>query len=188
MVRSSHVFDIGLLCTPQILRPLHPFLLPRVRRVVPLFPEAPAPVVAQNVGLSERVASVGGGAALLAAGILRGRGLGLLLGLEGAALVYRGVRGYCSMYQSLGISTARQPEQTAVPALQGVKIEKEITVERMPRGYMLSGVTFKISRSFFSIYNASKIWEVVAHAGLRRLRLEWTSNGKRRSSMSAIQN
>jgi hypothetical protein len=65
-----------------------------------------------NVGKAERVASGLIGGALLAYGVKR-RGIGgAVLGLIGAALVDRGIRGRCALYSALGYSTA-DPDHTA---------------------------------------------------------------------------
>ena len=60
-----------------------------------------------NVGETERTLSIMAGAGLLVAGILRGRLLGAAAALAGGCLAYRGLTGHCSVYESLGISTAK---------------------------------------------------------------------------------
>jgi uncharacterized membrane protein len=81
----------------------------------------------QNVGETERLISAVGGSVLLLAGIARGK---LLLSLFGGALIYRGWKGHCYCFEALGIDTAEHPQATAVPAQQGVKVEKSIAVNR----------------------------------------------------------
>jgi len=82
----------------------------------------------KNVGFGERVASLVGGAALALAGRQKGNFGGLLLALAGAGLLYRGASGHCLCYQSLGISTAEHNRNTVIPAKQGVKVEKSLTI------------------------------------------------------------
>ncbi len=59
----------------------------------------------ENVGSTERIVSAGLGGLLVASGIFRGRLPGLLLTGLGASLLYRGLSGYCAMYQQMGINT-----------------------------------------------------------------------------------
>jgi uncharacterized membrane protein len=82
----------------------------------------------QNISEVERWSSVAVGGLLVLAGLTRGRGTGLLLGLAGGALVYRGVTGHCHCYDALGINTAEHNPATAVPAQEGVKVEHSIAV------------------------------------------------------------
>jgi uncharacterized membrane protein len=84
----------------------------------------------QNVGGFERALSAAAGLGLAIAGFRRGRLAGLALTGLGAGLLWRGVTGRCQMYAALGINTAEQNPATAVPAGQGFKIEKTITVNR----------------------------------------------------------
>lgn len=65
-----------------------------------------------NISENERWGSALGGAALLLAGLSRGKMSGLLLGLIGGSLIYRGATGHCTAYQSLGISTAEGARNT----------------------------------------------------------------------------
>lgn len=83
-----------------------------------------------NVGTSERMASLAGGAAFALAGRQKGNLGGLLLGVLGVGLLYRGVTGHCKCYEKLGISSASHNNNSVVPAQQGVKLEKHLTVNR----------------------------------------------------------
>lgn len=58
---------------------------------------------AVNVGNAERIASVAAGTALVAAGAFRRSRAGLGVAAAGAALVYRGVKGHCAVYEALGV-------------------------------------------------------------------------------------
>jgi len=67
-----------------------------------------------NVGDAERWLSLLGGG-LLALYTLR-RSLGTVVLLSGAAaLVYRGLKGQCALYQAMGLSTADHEPQPASP-------------------------------------------------------------------------
>lgn len=87
---------------------------------------------AQNISQTERWGSVIGGAALMVAGLRRGGISGLVVGLAGGSLFYRGFSGHCQCYEALGIDTAERPQATAVRAGHGVKVEKTITIDRPP--------------------------------------------------------
>jgi uncharacterized membrane protein len=91
----------------------------------------------RNVGQAERMASAVAGGALAVLG-LRARSLpGLVAAAAGAALVYRGVSGQCSLYSALGIDTAhpRQGSGGAEPQeyfRRGIHLEEVFTVNRSP--------------------------------------------------------
>lgn len=88
----------------------------------------------QNVGEAERWACLIGGGTLGALGLARGGLSGILAALGGGVLLYRGLSGYCPLYEALGIhsvSTRRAPA-TSVPAGQGAKVVKSITINRSP--------------------------------------------------------
>lgn len=59
-----------------------------------------------NVGTAERVGSTAIGALLVGRALIRPSFGRLLLGLGGAALIRRGLSGYCGLYQTLGMNTA----------------------------------------------------------------------------------
>jgi uncharacterized membrane protein len=48
--------------------------------------------------------------------------------LAGAALAYRGYSGHCSVYQSLGMTSAEHENQSSIPSGQGIKIEEAVTI------------------------------------------------------------
>jgi uncharacterized membrane protein len=87
-----------------------------------------------NVGETERWLSVVGGGALAAYGLTRGSFGGLMLTAVGGSLIYRGLTGHCNVYKALGISSRqeRHGPATSVPAGQGVKVEKTLTIRRSP--------------------------------------------------------
>jgi uncharacterized membrane protein len=69
---------------------------------------------AVNVSDGERWLSLLGGG-LLALYLLR-RSLGTVMLLSGAgALLYRGLKGQCALYQVMGVSTAAQDQPSASP-------------------------------------------------------------------------
>jgi uncharacterized membrane protein len=86
----------------------------------------------QNVGGAERALSAAAGFGLALAGIRRGRLPGLILTALGGGLLWRGLSGRCQMYAALGLNTAEHNPATAVPAQQGYKVEKTITVRKPP--------------------------------------------------------
>lgn len=61
-----------------------------------------------NVGDTERAMSSLGGAVLAGLGLGRGGISGLLLAGLGAALIYRGATGHCSLYAATGTNTAHR--------------------------------------------------------------------------------
>jgi uncharacterized membrane protein len=84
-----------------------------------------------NVGSYERLASLFAGTTLAGYGLFQSQRGRLPLATLGAALVYRGLTGRCMTYAALGVSTAdKHNDATVIPAKQGVKVEKTITVNR----------------------------------------------------------
>jgi uncharacterized membrane protein len=88
----------------------------------------------QNVHQFERLASIIGGGALayygLRQGIKRHSIPGAGLALAGAALIKRGVTGYCDVYRALGVKTAEHhPGANATIAYQqGIRVDRSITI------------------------------------------------------------
>ncbi len=89
-----------------------------------------SPAHHQNISSTEKTISQVGGAALVLAGLSRGRLSGMLLSLVGGSLLYRGFTGHCYAYEALGIDTAGQSEGTVIPAQSGTKVEQSITINR----------------------------------------------------------
>jgi uncharacterized membrane protein len=84
-----------------------------------------------NVGDTERLVSILGGAALGLFGLSRRSLGGLGLAAVGGSLIYRGMTGHCAGYQSLGVSTAPPVgSATSVRAGHGIKVEESITINR----------------------------------------------------------
>lgn len=74
----------------------------------------------QNVGDTERWASMLGGALTALYGLRRGDTAGALLAVAGSALVARGAVGYCPVYESLGMdSTAERRRLRGVARVNG---------------------------------------------------------------------
>ena len=86
-----------------------------------------------NVNETERLISGIGGGALTAYGLTRGDWLGAGLAVLGASMLYRGVTGYCGMYDTLGINTAEKENMTSVKGRAGVKVEKSVTINASPQ-------------------------------------------------------
>lgn len=85
-----------------------------------------------NVTSPERVGSVAAGAGLLLYGASRRSVPGLLLALLGGALIRRGVTGHCETYQKLGINSRQLNSDSGVRGHRGIKVVKEISVNRPP--------------------------------------------------------
>lgn len=93
--------------------------------------ESPSTDASQvNVGQSERLASKIGGGVLVAAGLSRGGLSGLALAGLGGALFYRGMTGHCSLYETLGASTA-EGEPGTPPHAPG-RADEAVTINRSP--------------------------------------------------------
>lgn len=88
----------------------------------------------QNVHDWERLGSLAVGGSMVLAFLARPSLRGAAVALAGGALVYRGVTGHCHLYGLMGIDTRTgRRASTAIPALQGVKVEKTVFVRRPPR-------------------------------------------------------
>jgi len=86
----------------------------------------------ENVGVTERWASIFIGGGLLLYGLRQGW-RGILPSIAGSALVYRGATGHCSLYNFLGLDTSEYKRPgVSVPHGQGVKIERSIIVNKSP--------------------------------------------------------
>jgi uncharacterized membrane protein len=83
----------------------------------------------QNVGTNERWASGVGGSALALWGLRRASLPGLLIAAVGAAIAWRGVSGWCTLYGALGID--RAGGERTVGNL-GVKIDRSVVVAAPP--------------------------------------------------------
>jgi uncharacterized membrane protein len=89
------------------------------------------PTSNRNVGDGERLASFLGGSALALFGLSRGSLGGLALAAVGGSLVYRGMSGYCAVYDALGVDTRPQlAPSTSVRAGHGVKVEESVIINR----------------------------------------------------------
>jgi uncharacterized membrane protein len=93
-------------------------------------PPASGTGLEKNISENERIYSLAGGIGLGLAGLARGGLSGLALTAIGAGLAWRGYTGHCHCYDALGINNAERNPSTAVPAQQGVKVEKTMIVER----------------------------------------------------------
>jgi uncharacterized membrane protein len=104
---------------------------PRTRRRS--MPQTQRPDPRINVGDTERLLSILGGAALGIFGLSRRSLGGLTLAALGGSLLYRGVSGHCQCYQALDVSTAApRGSATSVRAGHGVKVEESIIINRDP--------------------------------------------------------
>ncbi len=85
-----------------------------------------------NVGNTERVLSAVGGGALVGYALKSRTKGGILLGLIGAGLLYRGATGQCEAYRALGINTADDSDASDEVA-RDVHIEESITINKSPQ-------------------------------------------------------
>jgi uncharacterized membrane protein len=85
----------------------------------------------QNVGQGERLVSAAAGAILALEGLGRRDLTGALIAALGGALVYRGAKGYSSIYQRLGVNTA-EGQRRCVQADAGVNIIESFLINKSP--------------------------------------------------------
>jgi uncharacterized membrane protein len=103
-----------------------------------LQPGRPEQQPQQNVSQAERTVSLAAGSILALLGLSRKSLPGLLIAGVGGSLVYRGVTGHCSMYESLGIDTAederqRQGQQSEEESTaRGIHVENAFLINRSP--------------------------------------------------------
>jgi uncharacterized membrane protein len=76
-----------------------------------------------NIGYGERMAGAIGGPLLALYGLTRGTPGGLVLAAGGGYLLYRSLTGHCSLYQALGVTTARSADEP-------LHAEKSVTINR----------------------------------------------------------
>jgi uncharacterized membrane protein len=86
----------------------------------------------RNISETERWVSMAAGAGLVAYGLTRRRGTGLLVAGLGAWLARRGMTGHCDTYQLLGLNTAGTGEDTrgALGGPAGVIVEESVVINR----------------------------------------------------------
>jgi len=84
----------------------------------------------KNVGGTERMLSLAAGVGFGLAGLARGGLKGWAMTALGAGLVWRGYTGHCQAYKMLGIRNTERNPATAVPAQQGIKLDKTLIVTR----------------------------------------------------------
>ena len=116
-----------------------------------------------NVGSVERVASVVGGAALVAFGLMRRSRSGLGLAATGGMMLYRGLGGHCLLYRALGITrTGSGDEQVGQ---LGVKLEREIPSTSSRRKSTRSGAISGTCRSSCPIWSPCRSCPSIALTG-----------------------
>ena len=86
-----------------------------------------------NVTQPERIGSVAAGAGLLLYGASQKSLGGIVLALLGGALLHRGITGHCSVYEKLGVNSRQLNDETGVPGNKGIKVTREITIDRAPQ-------------------------------------------------------
>ncbi len=85
-----------------------------------------------NVGSSERAITATMGGLLAVAGLSRRSLPGLMMAALGGGLVYRGIRGHCSLYAALGIDKSDQAVRPEDYFERGVHVEETYTINRTP--------------------------------------------------------
>lgn len=136
---------------------------------MPLDQPAACPVPPQNISEVERFGSIAAGALLVLAGLSRGKGGGLLMGLVGAGLLHRGITRHCYAYDALGINTAEHNPATGVPAQEGVRVEHTIAVNAPP------GQLYSFWRD---VENLSRVMRHLKRVdALDRQRSHWVAQG-----------
>ncbi len=119
-----------------------------------------------NVGNVERLVSGIGGGALVGYAITNRSRTGIILGLLGAGLLYRGATGQCEAYRSLGINTA---DNASEDVARDVHVEKSITVNSTPKEL------FRFWRNFENLPRFMEDLESVTK--LDETRSHWVANG-----------
>jgi uncharacterized membrane protein len=89
----------------------------------------------RNISNVERWASLAAGAGLALYGISKRRGSGWVFAALGGALLQRGARGHCDVYQALGLNTAstRDDTRAALGGSAGVNVEESVTINKSPQ-------------------------------------------------------
>jgi uncharacterized membrane protein len=85
-----------------------------------------------NVNKTERLISAIGGGALVGYALTARSKTGIILGVLGAGLLYRGATGHCDLYGMLGINTAEKATAHDEEVARDVHIEKSITINSTP--------------------------------------------------------
>lgn len=85
-----------------------------------------------NVGAGERVVSLTAGSVLALFGLSRRSLPGVLVATLGGGLVYRGLTGYCRMYQALGVDRTRREAQPEDYFQRGIHVEESYYIRRRP--------------------------------------------------------
>jgi uncharacterized membrane protein len=88
-----------------------------------------APGASVNVGESERLISLVGGATMALVGLERRSLGGLIVAALGGALIYRGYSGQCSLYTALGMTSAKPAAPEKYQA-HGIHVEVATTIDK----------------------------------------------------------
>lgn len=130
-----------------------------------------------NVGQVERIASAIGGGGLIAYGLSNRSLAGSLLAVLGAALLHRGVTGYCHGYQALGINTAESSTANDEEVARDVHVEKSIAINSTPEELYSFWRDFEnLPRFMENLESVTKLDETRSHwvaTGPGGKRIEW---------------
>jgi len=122
-----------------------------------------------NVGMLERWASGIGGGLLTFYAFIRRDWIGAILALVGADFILRGLTGHCYIYQALGISTAGQKNSASVRHNRGIKVERAVTINKLP------GELYRFWRNFENLPRFTEYLEDVKVIDDKRS--HWTAKG-----------
>jgi len=137
--------------------------------------EQPSTTQSVNVGHGERIASIAVGSGLVALGLLRRSRIGWTLAVTGAALLYRGLGGFCVAFHALGIN--RATDEQGRRGNLGVKVEREALMEESPEKVYRFWRDFRnlplIMPNLESVTVRSEAWSHWVVKGPMGTRIEW---------------
>ena len=137
-----------------------------------------------NVGATERILSTVAGGALITYGLSRRDKIGIVLSLLGSGLAFRGVRGHCNVYDTLGVDTSYEKRGEKSHRRSGwltgkVQVSKTVTINKSPaevygfwRNFENLPQFMKHLESVKSIDNMRSHWTAKAPLGTT---VEWTA-------------
>ena len=133
----------------------------------------------RNVGDIERWASVAAGAGLAMMGLTRRGAAGWITAGLGAALIQRGLTGYCHVYNALGFdsSAARDDTRRALGGSAGVNVSECVTIARpIDELYRFWRNLENLPRTMQHLASVERLTETISHwraKGPAGLTVEW---------------
>jgi uncharacterized membrane protein len=86
----------------------------------------------QNINQTERIVSAVAGGALITYGVFRRDLTGIVLGLIGGAMAFRGATGHCQVYDALGVDTSDSSLNLQSWLSGKVEVNKSVTINKSP--------------------------------------------------------